>query len=34
MELEELLASKVDVISENGLSPYLKNNILAEAIPL
>jgi uncharacterized protein len=34
MEIEELLDAKVDVVSENGLSPYLKDNILAEATPL
>ena len=33
-ELEDLLNADVDVVSENGLSPYLKNQILAEAIPL
>jgi uncharacterized protein len=34
MEIEELLDAKVDVVPENGLSPYLKDNILAEATPL
>jgi hypothetical protein len=33
-DLEELLGSKVDVISEGGLSPYLREHVLAEAIPL
>ena len=33
-DLEELLGSKVDVISEGGLSPYLRDHVLAEAIPL
>ncbi len=31
-ELEELLHQKTDVISEEELSPYLKNRILQEAI--
>jgi predicted nucleotidyltransferase len=33
-ELEELLDCKVDVITEGGLSPHLKDRILKEAIPL
>jgi hypothetical protein len=33
-ELEGLLRRKVDVISDCGLSPYLKDRILAEARPL
>ena len=33
-DLEELLGKKVDVVSENGLSPFLKDQILAEAKPL
>lgn len=33
-ELEELLGCKVDVISEEGISPYLRDRILAEAVPL
>jgi predicted nucleotidyltransferase len=33
-DLQELLGRKVDVISEGGLSPHLRDRILAEAIPL
>jgi predicted nucleotidyltransferase len=33
-ELEELLGRKVDVITEEGISPYLRDRILAEAVPL
>lgn len=33
-ELEELLHQRVDVQTEGGLSPYLKDRINAEAIPL
>lgn len=34
MALEALLGVPVDVISENGLSPLLRTQILAEAVPL
>ena len=33
-DLEELLSCKVDVLTDGGLSPYLKDRIHAEAIPL
>ncbi len=33
-DLQELLGRKVDVISEGGLSPHLRDRILAEAMPL
>ena len=33
-DLEELLGRRVDVVVEGGLSPYLEERILAEAIPL
>jgi uncharacterized protein len=33
-DLEELLGRKVDLISDGGLSPYLRERILAEAAPL
>jgi predicted nucleotidyltransferase len=33
-ELEERLERKVDVVAERGLSPYLRDAILAEARPL
>ena len=33
-DLEELLGRNVDVISDGGVSPYLRDRILAEAIPL
>jgi uncharacterized protein len=33
-ELEQALGVEVDVLSEGGLSPYLRERILAEAAPL
>ncbi len=33
-ELEALLGRKVDVLEEEGLSPYLRDRILQEAKPL
>lgn len=33
-ELEVLLGRKVDVVVEGGISPYLEERILAEAVPL
>jgi predicted nucleotidyltransferase len=33
-ELEELLGQSVDVVIEGGISPYLQERILAEAVPL
>ena len=33
-DLQELLGRPVDVVSEGGLSPYLKDRILHEAQPL
>jgi len=34
LELEDLLGCKVDVVTEGGLSPYLRDRILREARPL
>jgi uncharacterized protein len=34
LELEEMLGRDVDVVTENGLSPYLRERILQEAVPL
>ena len=33
-DLEELLDRSVDVVVEGGISPYLEERILAEAVPL
>ncbi|MEK6586772.1 MAG: nucleotidyltransferase family protein [Nitrospirota bacterium] len=33
-ELESILQRKVDVLTDEGLSPYLKERIQAEAVPL
>ena len=33
-ELESVLQRKVDILTDDGLSPYLKEHIQAEAIPL
>ncbi|MEX1142780.1 MAG: nucleotidyltransferase family protein [Thermoleophilaceae bacterium] len=32
--LEDVLGVHVDVLSEGGLSPYLRDRILGEAVPL
>lgn len=34
MGTEEFLGCKVDVITDGGISPYLKDRIYAEAVPL
>lgn len=34
LELEELLGCAVDVVTEAGLSPYLREQILRDAVPL
>ncbi|MBS1116754.1 MAG: hypothetical protein H6Q87_1138 [candidate division NC10 bacterium] len=34
LDLEEALGYKVDVVTEKGLGPYLRERILAEARPL
>ena len=33
-DLEDLLQYTVDVVTENGLSPYVRDRIVAEAVPL
>ena len=33
-DLEELLGCRVDVITEGGISPYLRERVYAEALPL
>ena len=33
-DLEELLGRRVDVITDGGMSPYLRERIYAEALPL
>jgi uncharacterized protein len=33
-DLEDLLGYSVDVVTEGGLSPYLRERVLAEALPL
>jgi predicted nucleotidyltransferase len=34
LDLVDLLGCKVDVVSEGGISPHLKDEILGEAVPL
>jgi uncharacterized protein len=34
LDLEDLLQCDVDVMEEGGLSPYMEDRILAEAVPL
>jgi uncharacterized protein len=33
-EAEAALGRRVDVVTEDGLSPYLRDRVLAEAVPL
>jgi predicted nucleotidyltransferase len=33
-DLEEVLGCKVEVVTEEGLSPFLKERVLQEALPL
>jgi hypothetical protein len=33
-EVEAALGRRVDVVTEDGLSPYIRDRVLAEAIPL
>jgi uncharacterized protein len=33
-ELEEVTHCEVDVVTDNGLSPYMRDEILGEAVPL
>ena len=33
-EAEAVLGRRVDVVTEDGLSPYLRDRVLAEAVPL
>ncbi len=34
LDLEEFLGCKVEVVTEKGLSPHLKERVLQEAVPL
>ena len=34
LELESLLGRHVDVVTERGLNPYIRDQVLREAIPL
>lgn len=34
LELQELLGCKVDVVSERGIKPRIRERVLSEAIPL
>ena len=34
LELEEMLGRKVEIVTEKALSPYLRDRVLGEAIPL
>jgi hypothetical protein len=34
LDLEEVLGCKVEVVTEKGLNPYLKERVLQEALPL
>jgi hypothetical protein len=34
LDMEEILGCKVEVVTENGLNPYLRERVLREALPL
>jgi hypothetical protein len=34
MELEELIGRRVDVVTEQGLRPRIRERVLQEAVPL
>lgn len=34
IDLEDLIGCKVDVVTEGGVSPYLRERIFTEAVPL
>jgi len=34
LDLEELLGCRVQVVTEKGLSPYIREHVLREAVPL
>jgi uncharacterized protein len=34
LDLEEILGCKVEIVTEKGLNPYLKERVLQEALPL
>jgi predicted nucleotidyltransferase len=34
LDLEEILGYRVEVVTEKGLNPYLKEHVLQEALPL
>ena len=34
LDLEELLARKIDVVTERGLSPFIREHVLREAQPV
>ncbi len=34
LELQELLGCEVDVVSDKGLRPRMRNRVLKEAVPL
>ncbi|HMD84883.1 MAG TPA: nucleotidyltransferase family protein [Terriglobia bacterium] len=34
LDLEDILGCKVEVVTEKGLNPYLKERVLQEALPL
>jgi hypothetical protein len=34
LDLEELLGCRVEVVTEKGLNPYIREHVLSEAVPL
>ncbi len=34
LDLEELLGCQVEVVTEKGLNPYIREHVLSEAVPL
>ena len=34
LDLEEILGCRVDIVTERGLNPYIREHVLNEAVPL
>jgi predicted nucleotidyltransferase len=34
LDLEEILGCRVDIVTERGLNPYIREHVLREAVPL
>jgi predicted nucleotidyltransferase len=34
LDLEQILSRRVEIVTENGLNPYIRERVLREAVPL